>query len=164
MTSPIRRAFAFAAAFSIIACGSDSTGTDGGGGGGASMKATVGGAAFNPPSVTVDASFTGSVLTLQGSSSSMPVTAISIHVLDVTGPGTYQLNPNFIGTFGQVAITSGTTVQLWTTALSPGNGSITVTTLSDTRVAGTFRFTAQAASEGATGQQSVTSGTFDISL
>jgi len=128
------------------------------------MRATVAGVAFEPPAATVGASYASNVLTLQGSTTSNPVTAVSINVLNVTGPGTYQLNPNFAGTFGQVAITAGAAAQVWTTALSPGNGSITVTTLSSTRVAGTFTFTAQFASGGATGQKTVTSGSFDIPL
>lgn len=128
------------------------------------MSATVAGTAFSPPSATVAAHYVGQVLTLQGSTTANPVTAISMNVLNVTGPGTYQLNPNFVGTFAQVAITDGASAQVWTTALSPGNGTITVTTLSSTRVAGTFTFTAQFASGGATGQKSVTSGSFDIPL
>lgn len=159
----LRRAGAVVASLLVVACGSDSTGPGSGGPGG-SMRATVAGVDFNPPATTVGASYVNNVLTLQGSTTSSPVTAISINVLNVTGPGTYQLNPNFAATFAQVAITNGATAQIWTTALSPGNGSISVTTLSSTRVAGTFTFTAQFASGGATGQKTVTSGTFDIPL
>lgn len=159
----LRHAFALAASITFVACGSDATGPVNGGPDG-TMSATVAGEFFSPPPATVAASYVNQVLTLQGSTTSNPVTAISINVLNVTGPGTYQLNPNFAATFAQVAITSGASAQVWSTVLSPGNGSITVTTLNSERVAGTFTFTAQFASGGATGQKSVTSGTFDIPL
>lgn len=163
MPVTLRHALSLTACLAILACGDDKV-TGPGGGGGGTMTATVSGTAFNPPSLTVGASHVNGVLTIQGSTTASPITAISINVLNVTGPGTYQLNPNFAGTFGQVTITNGATAQAWTTALSPGNGSITVSTLTSTRVAGTFTFTAQFASGGATGQKNVTSGTFDITL
>ncbi len=157
------RTMALVASLAVVACGSSSTGPGNGGPGG-TMTASVTGASFNPPSTTVAASYANQVLTVQGSTTTSPITAITINVLNVTGKDTYQLNPNFTGTFGQVAITNGSAVQVWTTALSPGTGFITLTTLTSTRVAGSFTFTAQSASGGATGQKSVTSGTFDIPL
>lgn len=164
MHATIRHALSLTACLTLLACGDDTGTGPGPGGAGASMNATVSGAAFAPPALTIGASYVNNVLSIQGSTTASPVTAITINVLDVTGTGTYQLNPNVAGTFGQVAITNGATAQVWTTALSPGNGSITISTLSATRVKGTFTFTAQFASGGATGQKSVTSGTFDIPL
>lgn len=45
---------------------------------------------------------------------------------------------------------------------SGGSGTITVTTLSATRVAGTFSFVAPASAGGATGSKTITNGSFDI--
>jgi hypothetical protein len=113
---------------------------------------------------TVGGAYASNVVTLQGSTTSSPITAISISVTNVTGPGTFQLTPNFAGTFGQVVVTSGSTAQAWSTVVAPGTGSITFTTLSSTRAVGTFSFTAQAGSGGATGQKAVTNGTFDVTF
>lgn len=159
----LRRSAHLVVAAGLIACGSDSTGPEKTGQGG-TLSATISGVAFSPPTRTVGANYANQILSIQGSTSSSPVTALTINVLNVTGPGVYQLNPNFAGTFGQVTITNGANAQLWSTALSPGNGSITVTALTSTRVAGSFNFTAQSVSGGAAGQKSVTSGSFDISF
>ncbi len=60
---------------------------------------------------------------------------------------------------------------LWTTAVGAGStggrGTMTVTTLTDTRIAGTFAFTAMPASSngaGAREQAAITEGVFDIAI
>jgi hypothetical protein len=50
---------------------------------------------------------------------------------------------------------------VWNTGLTGGSGTLTITSLTTTRIAGSFTFTANAAGGSATGTQSVTSGTFD---
>ncbi len=162
MRQMIRGACAVVVAFSLVACGDDSTGSNGNGGN--SFSASINGQAFSPPSVTVGGAYASNVLTIQGSTTSSPITAISINVTNVDGPGTYQLTPNFAGTFGQVVVTSGTTAQAWSTVVAPGTGSITITSLSSTKAVGTFSFTAQAGSGGATGQKAVTNGAFNVTF
>jgi hypothetical protein len=77
---------------------------------------------------------------------------------------------NGTGTF-QVAGTDGTNAnyiksgQGWTAAFgSGGSGTITVTSVTATRVGGTFSFVAQGISGGATGTKTVTNGSFDIAF
>jgi hypothetical protein len=76
--------------------------------------------------------------------------------------------PDHTGTF-QVASQDGTNASFissgksWTAAFGTGgSGTISVTTLTATRVTGTFSFTAPALTGGATGNKTVTNGTFDI--
>jgi hypothetical protein len=78
--------------------------------------------------------------------------------------------PDHTGTF-QVGGQDGTNASFisggksWTAAFGTGgSGTITVTTLSATRVAGTFSFVAPAISGGATGNKTVTNGTFDVAF
>jgi hypothetical protein len=89
-------------------------------------------------------------------------TSISLSFGDITGPGTYPLGVDGVsvaGGFGSVLV--GTT-QTWTSPFSGAAGTITITSLTTKRVAGTFSFTANAVSGGATGTRAVTSGVFDI--
>jgi hypothetical protein len=81
------------------------------------------------------------------------------------GPGTYSI-PNAVGmnfNYGEYS-----TGRLWQalgmgTLGGVGAGSVTVTTLTAERVAGTFQFTAPAAaSSGATGTRTITNGAFNV--
>lgn len=159
-------ALAAALALTVAACGDDGP-TGPGGGDGDEMAATVGGVAFDPPGLSVQGNFAAAqdLFTLVGThTSGGSTTVITLNVLGADEPGTYELNPNFAGTFGQVGVTTGQTIAVWSTILAPGNGSITFTTLTADRAAGTFQFTGQASNAGATGQKTVTSGTFDVDL
>ncbi len=76
--------------------------------------------------------------------------------------------PDHTGTF-QVGGQDGTNASFisggksWTAAFGTGgSGTITVTTLTATRVSGTFSFVAPALSGGATGSKTVTNGSFDV--
>jgi hypothetical protein len=160
-------ALAAAMALTVAACGDDGP-TGPGGGGGNEMSATVGGVAFDPPSLAVQGTYTPAqgLVNIAGShTSGGTTTLVTINVLNVNAAGTYQLNPNFAGSFGQVTTTNGQVngTATWSTILSPGTGSITFSTLTADRAAGTFQFTGQASpGTAATGQKTVTSGTFDI--
>jgi len=84
-------------------------------------------------------------------------TNISIS-LTATVPGTYSLGPG-----GPGAATVGlSTGQTWTSSGVGASGSLIVTTLSNTHVAGTFSFTGTALSGGAVGVVHVTNGKFDV--
>jgi hypothetical protein len=77
-----------------------------------------------------------------------------------TGPGTFAVASSN-GTNGSY-VKSG---QGWTAAFgNGGSGTITVTTLTTSRVAGTFSFVAPGISGGAAGNKTVTNGSFDISF
>jgi hypothetical protein len=152
-------------ATALTACGDDG-GTGPTPGGSKSMQATVAGVQWTGNPLAITAARSGTVLAIAGSDiKAGTTTQININLPNVTGTGTYQLNPNFAGQIALLTVTTGTTPAVWTTALSPGTGSISITTLDSDRVAGNFSFTAQAgAGTAATGQRAVTSGTFDIAF
>ena len=157
-------ALATALAFAVAACGDD--GPTGPGGGSKSMSATIDGADVTFPSTGVTAVYTNNVLQIGGTTVTNPVRQVNISLNGITATGTYNLNPAALpNNLATVTIVSGGSASVWTTALSPATGSITLTTLSGDRVAGTFQFTGQAGpGTPATGQKSVTSGSFDIEL
>ncbi len=149
----------------LAACGSDS-GTGPTGGGSKSMQASVAGVQWTGNPLAITAVRSGTVLTIAGSDiKSGTATQINITLPNVTGAGTFQLNPNLAGQLALLTITTGATASVWTTALSPATGAISISTLTAARVAGTFSFTAQAGpGTPATGQRLVSSGTFDIAF
>lgn len=160
-------AIAVALSVPLAACGDDG-GSGPTGPTGNTMVATVGGLAFEPPKLAVVGVYNQAqgVLNVTGSHTKDGVTTqVTINLLNVTGPGTYSVNPNFAGQFGQITKTTGLggTLSTWTTVLSPGNGSVEVTSLDANGAAGTFQFTGQEApGTAATGQLSATSGSFDV--
>jgi hypothetical protein len=86
--------------------------------------------------------------------------SITLLLTNIPGPGTYPL-----GTGGGVA--GGTAIYVsngagWITPLSGAAGTVTLTTVSDSRIAGSFSFTADASTGGATGTKAVTNGAFDL--
>lgn len=151
----------------LAGCGGD--GGDGGTGptgGSKSMQASVQGVQWTANPLAISAVWSGTALTLAGSDlKSGTSTQVNITLPNVTGTGVFQLNPNFAGQVALLTITTGTTPSVWTTALSPGTGTISLSTLTNERVAGTFSFTAQASpGTAATSQRTVSSGTFDIAF
>lgn len=159
------RLTALCALLVLVACGSD-TPTGSGGATESSMSATVDGMDFHPSSGAIAITKTGSALTFTGTQTTGGTTiTVTISLPNVTVPGTLTLNPNQPSQFGKVIISMGTaaTTGAWSTVLSPGNGSVTLTTVAAQRVAGTFQFTGQFdPSTPATGQKTVTTGSFDL--
>jgi hypothetical protein len=88
-------------------------------------------------------------------------TSITLTLYNIRGTGTYPLGmtPTTVGGIGIVTENAAG----WSTPLSGAAGTVTITTL-DTRIAGTFEFTASAAIGGATGDRQVTNGRFDFLL
>lgn len=149
------RRFAFVLlAAGAVACGDDNgTGVHANG----SMSASIGGTAWTA-NLSVTASHAGNVLAIAGVSADSR--QINITVPNVTTTGTVNLG---VGQQGVGTVTLGT--QAWVTSLVGGTGSVSITTLTATHVAGTFTFTAAASTNtGATGTKAVTSGAFDIDL
>jgi hypothetical protein len=154
-----------AATSTLVACGGDDGGAGPTPGGLKSMQATIAGTQWSANPLAISAVRSGTVLSIAGSDiKAGTTTQININLPNVTGTGTFQLNPNFAGQLALLTITTGTTPAVWTTVLSPATGSISITTLTDERVAGTFTFTAQTSGAPATGTRAVTSGTFDIAF
>lgn len=86
--------------------------------------------------------------------------AISIQLYNIPGTGTYPLGMNATG-FGGTGLFS-TTGAGWSTPINGRSGSITITTLTDTRIAGTFHFDADPITGSSTGTKEVTDGEFDM--
>lgn len=81
------------------------------------------------------------------------------------GTGTYPLGVNVnsnAGGIGTVLTVNGGTSETWMTPLSGAAGSVTITTLTATRIQGTFSFVADPLAAGA--PVTVTNGAFDLSL
>jgi uncharacterized protein DUF6252 len=153
-------------ALAAFACGGSSTTGPGGSSGKARyyMTASVDGAAWAEDDL--QASITGARLVGPGlytiSGFSTPTaTTVLLTLNTIRGPGTYPLGVNF-GVPGGTAQVSNTSSG-WTTRLSGAAGSITVTLLTQTEIAGTFTFVANGILNApATSTKNVTSGTFDL--
>jgi hypothetical protein len=82
---------------------------------------------------------------------------------NIGGPGTYDLGvnaTNFGGTFGF----GNTTGAVWSTPLSGAAGSVTITTLTATRIAGTFACTLDSVGGDAHDRLTIANGSFDFPI
>ncbi|MBK7595943.1 MAG: hypothetical protein IPP98_01475 [Gemmatimonadetes bacterium] len=138
----------------VTSCGGDSSTNSGDE---STMSATVAGTAWSG-TLAVQVTYAGNVLAVSGTNGTYQIV---LTVPGVNATGTYNVGPGNLGVAQLVQVTAGTPA--WTSSLVGGAGSITVTTLTASRAAGTFTFTA-AASPGtsATGTRSVTNGSFDV--
>ncbi|HPF60558.1 MAG: hypothetical protein KC544_02250 [Gemmatimonadetes bacterium] len=160
-----RGSLAFLMASLLVACSDGGSGPTGGGTGG-TITATVDGTSFAPRSTEVSASYAGGALAFAASQTTGSTTrTININLVGVTAPGTFTLSPTTPGSIALLTVTTGLTPSTWTTALSPGSGTVQVTTLTANRATGTFSFTGQfSPTTSATGQKTVTAGQFDVSF
>jgi hypothetical protein len=85
-----------------------------------------------------------------------------LNLMNIPDPGTYPLGTG-AGVSGGTAIYAEGTGG-WGTPLSGEAGAVTITTLSATRIAGTFSFNAAASAGSATGTRTVTNGAFDLAI
>ena len=118
-----------------------------------SFSALINGASFNATSASVVTS-TGLVSIGGGNASGQ---TIGFAWLD-SGTGTYAIGGSTIATHTFMRNT-------WSASSAQGSGSITVTTKTVNRVAGTFSFVLQAdGPSGATGTRNITQGQFDLTF
>jgi hypothetical protein len=100
------------------------------------------------------------VYTIAGYSSSAAITVL-LTLNTIRGPGTYPLGVNF-GVPGGTAQVSNTSSG-WTTRLSGAAGSVTIISLTQTEIVGTFTFVANGILNApSTSTKNVTTGTFDL--
>ncbi len=139
-------------------CGSDDNPTDpGGGGGGGTMTATVNGEPFS--AAIVQGVRNGGALGVGASNVGAELT-IGLGWLD-TGEPSYNISVGSAATGTVVKAAGGT----WQASGDQGSGTIIVETLTATRVAGKFSFTAVLVSTtGTPATMTVTNGTFDAEL
>ena len=119
-----------------------------------SMSARVDGTAWTATSVA--AGVTNGVLIIAGTNVTQTVT---VSAVVSQGTGTQ--------TVGQTSLASGSLLvgqQQWSASgLQGGTGSVTLTTLTATRAVGSFSFTVQGRTQGATpASRQITSGVFDV--
>jgi hypothetical protein len=158
------------AALVLAACGGDSNDDDGGGGGGGGgngsgpFTAVVDGETWAADDITIAAQTVpsvpgGFVITGSRTRSATDVASIGLSLYNVTGPGTYPLGvlPSVFGGIG----TYGEATGAWVTPYTGASGTVTLSTLTATRIAGTFAFTA---SNNAGGSRAITEGRFDLPL
>ncbi len=161
-------AFSFAAA-----CGGGGDGGPAGpGGGSAAFTARIDGQAWASDASLLTATV-GSVpgsLVLTGTRlvSTTNYTTIGLILSFIGAPGTYPLGVNpgtSAGGQGTLTITAGPTPAFRETDYSGNAGTVTITSLTSTRMAGTFNFTAiPIPGSMLVGAKVVTNGTFDVAL
>lgn len=121
-----------------------------------SVAASIDGTAWT--AATVQSTYAGNVLAVGGLDAGQ--TQVLITIPSVTTTGTFDIGA---GQPGVAVVTANG--QTWSSTLVGGTGSVTVTTLTATHAAGTFTFVATAlTTSGATGNKTVTTGSFDVTF
>ncbi len=152
----------------IAACGGSSpTGPSGPGGGSNVFSASIDGTAWSAPSTAISsASNTGSIpggILFTGTTTVGTQARSLILSLDrIKGPGTYPLGVN-TGTTAGGTLTMTFGSASWWTPLNGKSGTLTITSLTSSRVVGTFSGEL-APLAGGTGNVHITNGTFDVPL
>jgi hypothetical protein len=140
----------------VAGCGGDNTGPNGQTNG--DMTAKIDGASFTSVTTLAQRNTTnaGTIIAVSGADSHG--LGLGFGILDA-GVGTYPI--------GGLTPTNATvldgTGKVWTAGAIGGSGTLTVTALDATHIAGTFAYSAVAsAGTGATGTKAVTEGVFDV--
>ena len=147
--------------FALNACGGSDgpTGTNGNTNlSDGSMTAAINGTAWRSMKAGDKGSHSGTIYAVVGLNSTY---TIALGIAGLTAPGTVDLS--LASGNGSNAIVSNTAGG-WSTAFNGGSGTITVTTLTANRIAGTFSFDAPAGSGNATGTLQVRNGNFDVTF
>jgi hypothetical protein len=160
MTSLLRRArIATAALLPILAaCGSETTEPGGGGPSTSAFSATVEGRAWDASGGSVTAT-PGGIFVMTGVEVTTSL-ALSMTLYHIGAPGTYPLGVGGSVPGGLAQVVAGSSG--WSTPLSGAAGSVTITAVSPTRIAGTFSFVAAGATPGLTSTRTVTAGSFNL--
>ncbi len=150
-----RRSVLLAATLAFaIGCSSDNSGPSGQNG---AMTAKIDGTSWSSTSAAVTQNASGGAGTIIAVSGANTAGESIAFAFVTTGPGTYPID-NASPT-NAVLIEHGNS---WSASVIGGTGTITVTTLTATRIAGTFSFTGVAIGNASPAQRSVTNGVFDV--
>lgn len=103
----------------------------------------------------------GGIFTIVGSSGGSTPTSMSITLYHIGAPGTYPLGVSGVVPGGIATLAVGTNT--YSTPLTGAAGQVVITSVSATRIAGSFQFTA-APTLGSAANKSVTSGQFDLTV
>jgi hypothetical protein len=157
----IGKSAVLAIALALASCGSDDNGTGTGGNSGSFLQGKVDGSQFkaqvmNQSTVVAIRQGSGDNTLIQITGADASANAMNVILYGVTATGTYQVNPD---TNNVLAYTTSSSASYDTGECSGATGTITVTTLTDTKVEGTFTFTGKS-EENACAAKSVTEGKF----
>jgi hypothetical protein len=148
------RTWLLTAAVVLAAIGCGDSNPVGPGTSGNTMTANVDGQAWSAVPAIIQVVRNQGIIAIGGASTQ----AIGIGIaFPDQGPGTYTIGPTAV-TNANVVDGSDT----WIAGSTNGSGSIVVTTLTSTNVAGTFSFTAAATGGATPATRQVTSGAFDV--
>jgi hypothetical protein len=157
----------------VAAAACDGGGEGGGGpnGGGAGMTARINGTSWSATQVQVNIvtpQVPGSIVITGIKVSGTSTSSIILSLGFIGAPGTYPLGVNNLssaGGGGQLLETSPATVQNRATPLSGAAGEVTISSLTATKMTGTFQFVAEPILGSAfNGNKTITNGSFDIDL
>ena len=139
----------------LVSCGGD--GGSGPNGGDANFTATIDGSAFTASAATTVAQISNAGnFAIVGGSGTGAGTSITLALYNIGAPGTYPLGVS--GTARGGLGTVGSSSSSLSTPLSGTAGSVTITQVSTTRIAGTFSFVAGVSPV----TRTVTNGSFDL--
>lgn len=149
----------------LAGCGGNSSGPDDGGRNGSGIpnfSASIEGVTWRPSIAVSAINAMAGLYSITANKLAGPDNYTMVFSLwNIRGPGTYPL--------GVGAQMQGGTAQLsrppssgWSTPLTGASGSITITTLTATRMVATFDFVADGAAGGGAGTRTVANGSFDI--
>ena len=164
--STLHRFASLAVAVAMTACGgSDPAGPDDTGNGQFRFTAKIDGAAWASDAgverVGVPVSVPG-IFALTGTKLGANGYTVVISLYNIPGPGTYPLGVGVSVAGGNALIS--TAAGGWRTPQTGADGSITITTLTASRMEGTFSFTAVAFTGSVTGTKTVTDGAFTLEI
>ena len=151
-------ACAAAVALLLTACGGGNDNPAGNGNTG-NFRATIDGAAWTANTVG-SAAAAGGIFTITGVQVGS-ATGMTMTLYAIGSPGTFPLGTGPTVAGGIASVTQGSSI--WSTPLSGAAGTVTVTAVSPTRIAGNFAFNAPPLlGSTQTNTRAVTAGAFDI--
>ncbi len=122
------------------------------------FAATINGSAWSAEGRVAVARGAGNSLIMAGASLT---NSLSLTLINASAPGTYSLTYTTTTLPSFAILTNAGSA--WTTNITGGTGTVVVTTLTSSRVAGTFTFDAPPSPGQGTTTAHVTGGTFDVS-
>jgi len=130
-------------------------------GGNANFTATIDGQGWTSSTLATQAVISNNAtFTLVGANAGASPTAMSLTMYYIGAPGTYPLGVGGTVPGGIATLTAG--VSGWSTPLSGAAGTVTISSVSTTRIAGTFSYNATPFLAGSAGNRAVTNGQFDL--
>lgn len=165
------KALALVATVAALGCGGGDDGDNGnptapptGGTSNGSLTAQINGASWRSiGAVSVSRQPQQNVIGFAATGSAGNTTyAVSISIVNATGPGTHNLNI-FAGGDGSSLIIGSSAALGWATAAQGGSGTLAITSLTANRIVGTFSGTLAPAGH-SNGNLVVASGTFDVTF